>query len=804
MGAEIQFKSYIPRYCSMSGLNEDANGYSNGSIHFRDGTLQNGQLYNCPQPSAIADLCIGYDKDSVKKKMLEHGAVFKKQVYELHRLYRIQKDLMDEIKRKDLPSSPLTPRSFIPEDAWKWQSPGIISNCGRQSISGSEASCSPMMSWTGHNSPKTSPLQPQKQDGSSKVPEQFESRSSKVRRTFDLTLPAENYIDTEESELFKGKAYHWENKSVADLNQPIHIEDTNNPVQPRAQTSCDRTILRKEFSSKSEYGSSDGMLHNQHAGNNGSGRGWISHSTNADHGNVDLKHVLQCKTRDILAHPPVHTLNQHKVSLMTDLAKSNLGTLSPWETLSGTLTEISTPFEVPCSDPSSIYNHNFQPPTLGHGMFGKIWQQNGGKRDSGLGNKSPFDRIGFFSVPSSSEPKGIMNRLGDRDSVGVKPSAMMDLNEVLSDGEEMQEYHLTILPWMKVKQYKRDKEIPNIDSGLKEKFPLQPPTDLTGTGKSEDEIAEGGRNVRMFDINLPCNQIPELSNVIPDATSLLENKVLITKNAGLKCEIDLNYCADEDETFVSIAKGGGGRKKSIVIDLEAPAYLGMEEISFDDEMHIQFPHGEIEHRPDDTKIAVEAILAISSSILDLPEPISAENLNWFASIVLKEMQVRDCHLPSWDIDYFESMTLKLTEMKDEDHLQQPPAALETLKLIEEEAAIGKSTSNHRSRRRGRQKRDFQRDILPGLTSLSRHEVMEDMQTFCGIMQATGHTWNCGPTRGKSARNRSARPERNSTGCPSPPVPCPDYTPSLNLTSWGKTRRPRRQRCPAPLGMPPQI
>lgn len=195
-------------------------------------------------------------------------------------MYRIQKDLMDEIKRKELSSSPLASRSFLPEDAWKWQSPGLLSNCGRQSISGSEASCSPMKSLLGHNSPQTSPFHLQKQDGcSSKVHEQLESRPLKVRRRmFDLTLPAENYVDTEESEIFKGKTYHQEDKAVADLNQPIHIEDTNVPIQPRAQTLCDRKILSKDLSSKSECGSNDGILSNRHAENNASERGWFSHA----------------------------------------------------------------------------------------------------------------------------------------------------------------------------------------------------------------------------------------------------------------------------------------------------------------------------------------------------------------------------------------------------------------------------------------------------------------------------------------------------------------------------------------------
>lgn len=198
-------------------------------------------------------------------------------------MYRIQKNLMDEIKRKELSSSPLASRSFLPEDAWKWQSPGFLSNCGRPSVSGSEASCSLMKSLTGHNSPQTSLFQPQKQDGgSSKVPEWLESRSSKVRRRmFDLTLPADKYIDTEESEPFKVETYYRADKAVTDLNQPIHIQDPNGHVHSRGNTSFDGKILSKDLPSKAECGNSDRFLSNRHTESNGGGRGWLSHIVNA-------------------------------------------------------------------------------------------------------------------------------------------------------------------------------------------------------------------------------------------------------------------------------------------------------------------------------------------------------------------------------------------------------------------------------------------------------------------------------------------------------------------------------------------
>ena len=139
--------------------------------------------------------------------------------------------------------------------------------------------------------------------------------------------------------------------------------------------------------------------------------------------------------------------------------------------------------------------------------------------------------------------------------------------------------------------------------------------------------------------------------------------------------------------------------------------------------------------------------------------------------------------------------------------------------IVEDAGASSLTNRPRrgNARRGRQRRDFQRDILPGLASLSRHEVTEDIQIFGGLMRATGHTWNSSLTRRNGTRNGGTRGRRKKVVDTSIPAPAPVLTTTTvnsplihqlnnieaslednkSLTGWGKTpRRPRRHRCPA--------
>lgn len=76
----MQLKSYMPGYYSMRDLNEDLNGCSNWPLHYRERCLPNGQVYSHSLAGADAGSCFDYDKDAVKQKMLEHEAIFKKQV----------------------------------------------------------------------------------------------------------------------------------------------------------------------------------------------------------------------------------------------------------------------------------------------------------------------------------------------------------------------------------------------------------------------------------------------------------------------------------------------------------------------------------------------------------------------------------------------------------------------------------------------------------------------------------------------------------------------------------------------------
>ncbi|KAB5538478.1 hypothetical protein DKX38_016011 [Salix brachista] len=357
------------------------------------------------------------------------------------------------------------------------------------------------------------------------------------------------------------------------------------------------------------------------------------------------------------------------------------------------------------------------------------------------------------------------------------------------------------------------------------------------------EEAEDRKKIMVLDINLPCDPaVPDLAQKTAEVAVVA--KAADTKAASFRFHIDLNSCISDDETSIMPSVPGFSAKVVAGIDLEAPAVPESEEntISREEKAH-GLPLQSTEHKaesPTDEliRIAADAIVSISSSgyqnhlddsTCNLPEASMTDPLHWFVEIVsscgedleskfdavLRAKDGEDNMERSWEfIDYFESMTLRLIETKEEDYMPKPLVP-ENLKLED----IGTTTVPTRSRRgqgrRGRQRRDFQRDILPGLGSLSRHEVTEDLQTFGGMMRATGHPWHSGLTRRNLTRNGCARGRRRSLVNPLPLVvaspPCTPLVQQLhnievgledrNLTGWGKTtRRPRRQRCPT--GNPP--
>ncbi|XP_065037406.1 uncharacterized protein LOC135672874 isoform X1 [Musa acuminata AAA Group] len=204
MVMKVQGKYYLPGYNSMREIKEDAR--SSWSWYFQDKKFSE-HLYNNHVPKLV-DGCSEHDKGMIRRTMLEHEAIFRKQVYELHRLYRIQKDLMNQFQTRGYYGS-FTPAEASHSNSFSSQ---MQSECtekilqishlplgnsgdGKTPFAGTERSHFSFSREGNVRSDHFSSLN----GASQKDTEALEYKPLKKRR-FNLQLPADVYIDTEDTD----------------------------------------------------------------------------------------------------------------------------------------------------------------------------------------------------------------------------------------------------------------------------------------------------------------------------------------------------------------------------------------------------------------------------------------------------------------------------------------------------------------------------------------------------------------------------------------------------------------------------
>ncbi|XP_062116631.1 uncharacterized protein LOC133830629 [Humulus lupulus] len=328
----------------------------------------------------------------------------------------------------------------------------------------------------------------------------------------------------------------------------------------------------------------------------------------------------------------------------------------------------------------------------------------------------------------------------------------------------------------------------------------------------------------VFDLNLACDSVSESEMELTADEHVVEDGAGRRKHVGFGCLFDLN---------------------SSINDLDAPASPENKECSpprgESDENQVETPlmlsgQDELDLLDELTRIAADAIVSISSSrsqssaqktsckplettshnsllwFADIASTVLTDSANEFGSLVtITNDDSSEEHLPD-GVDYFEAMTLKLTDTEVED------CHCKSNGLKEEETGSSSSPTQRRKgrTRRGRQRKDFQREILPNLASLSRYEVTEDLQIIGGLMEAAGTHWETGSMR-YTARNGYARGrKRSSITSSNAGVGCSVESLLKQLNSnnnklvkeersvvcWGKvTRRRRGQRCPVRVSNP---
>ncbi|ONM09535.1 hypothetical protein ZEAMMB73_Zm00001d034080 [Zea mays] len=336
---------------------------------------------------------------------------------------------------------------------------------------------------------------------------------------------------------------------------------------------------------------------------------------------------------------------------------------------------------------------------------------------------------------------------------------------------------------------------------------------------------------------LVCNKAQEDATCLPLSCQKHVPKdgqdadgVIKISGASIRNFIDLNDAVPNDdnseESVVSHEcqaepSRNNHPKRAFVIDLEVPACEEDAAWDFDQECAQPKPdaHQEVDGRSDTSALAAAENIVALSRIIPTALEASDDMLQWFADLAVlnikdlaEQAELQACTNDSSndESDSFESLTLKLEETKIDEYWSRPlePEITTDEQLISTAHLLTKPRRGQQRRRR--QKRDFQKDILPGLSSLSRPEIIEDVQLLEGLVQASGGSWESSLTRrgryGGRTRGRKPRKtvvtviveEEVEVSPPPKPVGTGDLeADGRGMVGWGRTtRRCRRARCPS--------
>ncbi|CAM0876340.1 unnamed protein product [Alopecurus aequalis] len=889
MGAKVEGEGYKSGHYAVGDLNAGANGW--GSPYEEDKTSDE-QLCNGFMAAAAVG-CSDYDKEMFKRTILAHEAVFRQQVYELHRVYRIQRDLMKQYQNEEMNACPRA------EDASQRNSPSQVPVHGAK-----------MVITAAVNNGISHSLKFLREGSVQSSPNGFPSGDAALHTKQDTKHQSDSGVTLSGVEGL-GRLGHNSSTSflpttgnlgghhVADLNEPIlgtNMGRTNGSVsggplhslenswqQSAWRSSITNYSFNKEYSKdkRTNEGTSSNFFDassrikqeekpfidkGKHASNGSFVTPRYSDTdaqktfsvANGISANVP-QFVYQCPSSSTgwFSRSPLEASALNNFSRNDHLHRSSLHTLvapipSPHIGHPSVPSYVSSCIVDPRSytnnaDVQSFPSFNRSSAVNSYTCLGAAnqsigtWTHNLNKINSSDGSNSgvPLDLL------SASQPRhqaaiqsGLEqnNRLmfqhpavrhcrKDLDFPNGKGRNNFNLNEALSDGQEdvrveqdgvcvgssqhiEGEGSVSGISWLSKKASFTD------STGLEE--PRKVFEHSYGTAM-EVKINKDGSEAALAVSILPDSAStsvgcvakkdkaqesaaclpPACQKVVPRDGQAAEGVIANKSGAAILNFFDLNDDApnednsESDECHVTSSQNNHA-KRMFVIDLEVPA---CEDAA--------------------ATAAAEDILALS---MDVPTTDTPENmLRWFAELAVSgndcnagEVEVQGCIGNSSaddDFESFESLTLKLEETKTIVGFCSRPLAPAVANDEHTVSPVNLLTKPKRGQqRKRRQKRDFQKDILPSISSLCRPEIIEDIQLLEGLVQTTGGSWESSLTRRRRTRGKKPKKKPADTTVEeeepetSPPAKADGAgleAEDRSMIGWGRTtRRCRRPRCPS--------
>ncbi|KAE8661754.1 Flavin-binding monooxygenase family protein [Hibiscus syriacus] len=778
MQANVQHESPFPRWYTTWDLNSDANG----TVCPSDNVNRISRIRQYTDVTLLLSLGSNmfYNKGLLKQTMLKHEAEFRDQIRELHRLYRKQKELMDEMKTIDFFKHGCNVEMFQPNHVLRPKSSNHVrvpqqTGSVFPEISEAEGSGFPSHSYDG--SKEEAGLDPTHTESSSRAYVLTESNCKKLGRRFlDLELPADGYFDSEEDGFQEVTLDPAVTNIPSNALKKINVGDRGDNELPHSGIVCTSIFPKENFvtcsaSSKlkviadlnapveleediiPEFSSRQKLLHIEHkmqrecvpsndkAGQDGNDLNAFPRDLYTR--KLSIQHINNERAQDCAI---LHGFNE------TD-AKLCIGNF--WHVT---------------SDVSSSY---YEPTS------GSPWRC--------AFKRSPIAVQALPCFKGESPKSFIISPELDFVSPNFPTNVTGSQDASHTPGENTVQNPTGCTP--------RIAEIPVPDNRSGEmRDPLIPPDSAVGslcvhdaelekmeaTDPLEFESMLGieGNKVkeinRIPNINMEFNPMPEREKEA-QIESVAESEAW-SKYQGCRI-IDLNSCLSMDESLLLPSH-------STKVDLEPPVSLENKEClpprgkSNENQLETTLLFSgqeDTDLQAELARNAAEALVCISSSqIQTCLEKINCQlfrastSLYWFARVASSvsddpgselgvNIGVKDYgdqeEYQSDGIDYFEAMTLNLTEINAEEtwcasNVQKEP----------ESSAIHSAIQSNRGRkRRGRHQEAFQSELLPS-HCFSRYKVAKDLHLIGGLVKAgdAHHESSSSRNAGKSGCRKGRR------------------------------------------------
>ncbi|KAK4346453.1 hypothetical protein RND71_032792 [Anisodus tanguticus] len=810
MGTTIQCKTYLPGFFSTSDLNN--NGTNTPWLlnhenkcrkrsHCTDSVLS-------PQP---VDGYFECDKEKVRQTILKHETIFRHQLQELHRLYSRQRDLMNEHQRKEM----LNHQTKTFQSSPSLSHFPSLDSIACQLSTKDAAKNQPSFDFIANDSRSI----------------RFSSQVTKSSHQPGITLFQRKMLDSR-LEFNSYAVLDRANSSkrtdeLADLNKPVPLEGSPPLVLDikKSSITCleDGIYDARKFSPKSLKERIGGICLNHPPCRNGEEQ--LAFKLNAEQKQSDNGSSGRLETAEDL--PTAFQSSQGHELFKHPLFKETKNEHQRKRTLFGV--EIHEDNQIQSSSFSNVQTSTHKSHPLSQSYTELLRNLEAYRGNMHMRKSAVLKTDRETSCVSQPEAAGKTPLSGDfqrklENSRETVPWLVVKSKESVEQTKGKENcYHLNLNSLQNSSQQFFRREDTSVNSY---QFIDQNRGTLSSrsTKDSECQKVEASDNTKIRTIfGVPIFSASKDSHVGDETVSrkqveakdIVQEKGLNGGFSGLRYQIDLNLSLDEEAPSASPLPQAVVRIATNEIDLEAAAVLESEAEC-----------GNSKHTLEANKLNEEAMRVAAESIISMSmsgvvigetknvlqtEP--SDCLKWFAELASSHSSSQECSgtMSKFDeesipdgFDYFEFMTLILEDMKEEEYSYKMPA----LESHKDEETVGISLPKRPRRgqaRRGRQRKDFQRDVLPGIISLSRYEVNKDILAFEELFKASGSSWQSSLSHRKTSKSGRGR-MRLGNADTSPTIPA-DCSPPVNqpcsselgleeksLTGWGKrTRRLPRQR-----------